>query len=538
MVTKLQDPSEVVLPLTIVPQCLDNQFLPKDVWSEISKTGESQRSLLEKTLQAMRHPGVAQPGVAAGYNEVQRMEYARSLLFSRNLIVNRAAFWNTPLLVAAEVSGDRDGLASLMASGVITPFLLDETEFEDVPSIQVLPEAERAVSLLAHDCGALNCARFGGRSDTDESKDRHDKYADSMKDDFGSQFAKLSGDRENKRTRLARTLLSKGGREVVTQQDVAALATEIKRVAEWAADRSRSIISREQMYREFVTQGDPLSSAYETRAFSFEIKQLIDVVYNSNLPRSIGALTYTPPGFPTPLEAEIEWALKGPKAEQQVSDPNAELDRIMDSSKSDATWALWDKFQAKTGIAVLDPAGLTHLDIGGIRAMPEWSSMMDVLEESLYARTTDPESLAEIYTTYSDFQKAVSAWSIKKHKGIRQQRAAAIAKVFRWGSWFIGFVYLGGGDEIIPLASPEGIAASLPLQAGPVEVTFEIGLYLFDGAKLDLRRSQLVRDMKQIARIDGERLKRMEDRVIKEAIRHDHHDYPGHDEYRDPANTE
>jgi lambda repressor-like predicted transcriptional regulator len=69
-------------PVAVVAQCLDNQWVPRDLLSAMVKNGWS-----------LNHQNVAERRM-----EDSRHEYLRSMLNSQQVIVNRAFFFNNPVV--------------------------------------------------------------------------------------------------------------------------------------------------------------------------------------------------------------------------------------------------------------------------------------------------------------------------------------------------------------------------------------------------------------------------------------------------------
>ncbi|ULR51882.1 hypothetical protein [Streptomyces deccanensis] len=547
MATRVVEPRLVTRPLSTVPQCLDNQFLPRELFGTVSQAGDSLKALLDSVVDQGRL-GVEDSDAPEEYGDVQRVEYMRSLLFSRNVIVNRTAFWNTPMLVGAALSDDGQYLAELMSGEVIVPFLFEETDFSQKPDgIDVLPHGENAISRLAStlQSSELTCARLGGLSDIEQRENTsqpeeeslhevsaHEVEVGEMALNFGMQFSKLSGDdsvRQSARVVLAKALLSKAHKHVKAER-ISRLAAKIRSVADWVSEQN-GLVRRGQMYEKFVTYGNPVTSRYRTDEFTYEIKQWIDLVYNSNLPSKIGVLSYVPQGFPTPFEARIAWPLGGPPV--SIPDAEGELTDIAERAHLLDTWRTWDAFQQTAQLAVPDPSELTHADIVFLRDSPEWKAMIEALEKNLYAQTQNDQTLTEIYDTYKTFQAMLASWSLESGKQTRSERAIAVAKIYRWGSWFLGFFSHMG--DLVPIAPPPDIVELAPAGEGAVEVTVEIGLYAFDWAKIDFRRSQLVRGMKRIQKVNAQHLRDLQMETINSARERGYYNYPGHDAYAEPS---
>jgi len=113
--------------------------------------------------------------------ESQKAEYNRALLFSRKIVLNRAAFWNSPVLIAASIGSERDEFSELLWEGTIIPFLLKEKKFDEVPKNFSVIYGEKAMKSISKFMAGLGnirserdyditCTRFMRDDDDNEDK--------------------------------------------------------------------------------------------------------------------------------------------------------------------------------------------------------------------------------------------------------------------------------------------------------------------------------------------------------------------------------
>ena len=97
--------------VSVVAQSLDNQWVPKQ--------------LLKKVL----HKGLTLKKIGKNLESIARTEYLRALINARQVIINRAYLYNTPIVFRdyLDKGGDRKAFKSLLDSGVIVPFFLTES---------------------------------------------------------------------------------------------------------------------------------------------------------------------------------------------------------------------------------------------------------------------------------------------------------------------------------------------------------------------------------------------------------------------------
>ncbi|HET8684283.1 MAG TPA: hypothetical protein VFM54_20765, partial [Micromonosporaceae bacterium] len=158
MATKITTVRQLGTAAVAVPQCIDNQFMPRRVFDGLKIEGTTLAQVIEANLSGS--PG----GVAGEYARAQKTDYVRTLLFSDRVVLNRAAFWASPTLICAALGDDRAGLVRLLADKVIVPFLQYESSFEELPRFNYLEQGERAVRSLAADpaLSELTCVTLGG----------------------------------------------------------------------------------------------------------------------------------------------------------------------------------------------------------------------------------------------------------------------------------------------------------------------------------------------------------------------------------------
>ncbi|SDG51950.1 hypothetical protein SAMN05421505_1057 [Sinosporangium album] len=479
-------------PLTSVPQCVDNQFLVKSLYSKIAGRTPL-RSVLEGVLENREADRPLHD-----HERSSKIEYLRSLIYSRQVVVNRAAFWNNPLFISSTLGDDRKGLISLIANQAIVPFLYSESEFEARPTFDVLPDGQRAVESLAGDAdlSRLVCVRLGGEDAGDNAIRRAD-----MAGEFRTQLTRLldRDDPELAYRHLAKVLLKK---ERSRKGRIDELAGQLKSASEWIrAERP----NRDGIYGHLITTGNPSDGLYRTDPFTFELKKWIDLAYNANLPKFLGVLMFVPHDFPSPTDAGMTWGF-GQTAKTLPGSADSALEEIIERAESEATWQAWNTVNQEANLAIPAPHELNHNDILELRSLPEWETMMERLETHL-SRPLDMDDLREFQQAYSDFLKAQEAWWLSgRGKDRRQELTSGVAKVYRVGDWMIGLLTVG--ESLFPLL-PDVPLPPLP-PSGLVNLTVETALYLFQRGRVDLQRSQLVRQLRTQQGVTRERLLEIE----------------------------
>ncbi|RJP52128.1 MAG: hypothetical protein C4583_07310 [Anaerolineaceae bacterium] len=483
MRTKIISPDELDV-LATVPQSVDNQCVPQKVFDRI-KGGSSLRSLLDQVL------GGKIEDDAKELWEFQKREYNRSLVFSKQVVVNRSSFWNTPVLIQSALDPNEiDGLVKLIKQRAITPYLFTENNFEQMPATGFGVIGEEAIKRITSVLDEMVCVRLA------ETDSENKEKVLGMEETFRAQIAGpiLAGTERNRKAQsIARALLEKVGSPA--QEEIEALADEILSVSRFAFNAlgDGKDVRRNHLYmQKIVAEGTkPEQGIYRTDKFTYYIKQWFDAIYNCNLPNFLGALSFVPQDFPTPLDLGMTWALTNKKT-QLLQGDDLYLKDVVERAKSFNTWKAWESFQAQAGLCIPDPHLLTHTDIWEIRQWPEWVYLMGRLDTFLdnFGEAHDKE----MWEGYDNFNGRLSGWWLQKHAEERTRFAVAVGKVYKIGTWVLGYILTQFG--VIPVI-PDRLAEVPNLDKEFVQGVVEVGLYVLDKGRIDWKRSQNIRRMKK-----------------------------------------
>ncbi|HZB29117.1 MAG TPA: hypothetical protein VE465_03020 [Streptosporangiaceae bacterium] len=264
-------------PMAVVAQSLDNQWVPPGL------------------LRRMLEDGLELNDVRAQLRQEVRAEYIRALVNSPQVIVNRAFFYNNPLVFEDFVPGtpDRDAFLALLNSGALVQLLLTEQTPVDPPAF-LENQATPNYTLLEHGWQAWTAAaeeshvhslRF---SWTDDRANQ-----DQVRHRFATRFT-------NQALTLVNLDAARLAIDLGTDLDTALriknrLSDVTARCADYAA--RNEFATRERLYKEFVTaEGTaPALGRYDRgRAFCAEVKQLIDLAYSVNSATGLKTLALTP----------------------------------------------------------------------------------------------------------------------------------------------------------------------------------------------------------------------------------------------------
>ncbi|HET8660295.1 MAG TPA: hypothetical protein VFM55_15015, partial [Micromonosporaceae bacterium] len=365
-----------------------------------------------------------------------------------------------------------------------------------------LEQGERAVRSLAADpaLSELTCVTLGGTN-----QQLNERRAAGMAESFRLELSRLhlADDRLGRARQIAQTLL--GARSGAR---VDALAQRVLEVAGWAGQQS---FNRNDAYKQFLTGDNPAEGVFRSDPFTFELKMWIDLIYTSNLPRFLKARSFTPQGFPTPLDLDISWALAAHEdagVHPDRGDPV--LDDVMERMRSRRTHQAWDAIVKAAAVSVPAPHEIDHNDLVEIRAFPEWLAMTAAMERHLDS-PLEVASLAEMNAAYHAFLLRLGRWWLERQRPLRAEMAAGVAKVYRVGDWAVGLLQLG--SQLLPIFPSPDVPLPPGLD-GVVKAVVETTLYVFDRGRVELRRSQAVRGLEKVQEISEEKLRELERMVL------------------------
>jgi hypothetical protein len=393
------------------------------------------------------------------------------------------------VLIASALGPDREGLVTLLADQTIVPFLWKEQSFQDSAGFPILAQGRAAIAALGGEpaLSGITCFRLGG-----SDRDANELAADRLATRFRLELQQPLEMGDLRLRRVADALLDEPDPD---EQTRAALAGRLREVAQWVRDNRPD---RSPVYERFITYGDPTATGYRAEPFAFELKKWVDAVYNGNLPLVLGARTFTPNGMPTPLDLELSWATVGTGAAAGQADVAGALDDIVDRARRHAQLRAWSTLEGNLAIPLPAPHELSHLDLIEVRGWDTWRLMMAAMDTHL-DRPLDAALMAAFWTAYDAFLRHLSRWWIARGRPERQRYAAGVARIFRYGDWFVGLVQLG--NLLFPVLPAPSVQLP-PFAEDVVHVTVETGLYLYQRAGVEWRRSQAVRGLQRQQRVE------------------------------------
>lgn len=504
--------------LATSPQCIDNQFIPQTLFESLRRKKKPLKQVIDRILE--EHGGDPFLGPADKDANLllrtERNEYNRSLLYSRQLVVNRAAFWNTANLVVSALSDDVEGLAELICDGAIVPYLYKEETFEQPPRNFDLFLGEKAMKRLIDKLGAcsIKCVRLS------TNKETNDQQTSSLATRFQTEITKiLNYENRDQVDNILQMLLP----ENIPLETILGLKKEVVKVARKVkSEIENQTVGREQLYQWCITKPETRVSHgyYRSGPFVFEIKKWIDAIYSSNLPDALGILSFIPEGFPSAYDLGMVWSL-GRKRKKTCTGSEL-INEVVDRARNEATWRRWNVFQSDANLMYLPSSDLlTHKDIIEIRGLDAWKKMMDVLEEFLDPINSDGKfdynkSVVEMQGAFEQFNRTLSAWYLRKTEhnraNLAEKYAVGIGRIFQWGEWMIGLLY-GPQGLVMPILPPQGVK-SPDLNQCDIKFGIEAGLFFVNEKGINWRRSQLVQRMDKELKVQTQEVRSMIEQII------------------------
>jgi hypothetical protein len=339
----------------VFPQALDNQFVPETTFHAIFKGG---RGLDHHREDIDLH--------------VKR-ELHRALIYSPCAVINRAAFVSThPLFSSYGVNASQESIeatAHLLKDRALVPMLFSEgcfspDELRGRLKFGVHPDGFDSLDHLFHTQGMSPIEGFVPDPNVL-------KNSPSV---FRNYFSQLAG--------VHKDWVSQVGNEIFgprwEDQMAEPFLKDVRSLGRWFIDNcDNDNVTRDLVYQNFLVR-DPKNVAGGEYAnprglwFPFQIKQLVDLRYVSNIPDQLARITLTPDLFPSRTALQ-DFAHQMHFEGQQLSD----LVELVSRSAKELYYHLQSSFTL--------PA-LEHLDfpaIWRIRQSEAWAAFIEVQNKLL-----------------------------------------------------------------------------------------------------------------------------------------------------------
>lgn len=382
----------------IVPQVLDNQWVPSDMLSKMIK---ERKGLSD--VQKEREAYVLK-------------EWRRALVYGEQVVVNRAFMFNNAVVVDDyDDIENRQYFKHLLNTNVIVPYFLGEDSPDQKPHFQVDDRLWSAWIDIINDAH-LSCVRL----DWDDQQDDFKRLSRI----FHNYIQTLN--KQEKAQSFASHFR-------ISDADFPAFRERLKQLAFYAfqlAD-TRDIV-RNDVYKEFIVDenSNVAHGMYSgSKPFAAEIKQIVDLKYNVNLPDALGRYAMTP-----------EDSL--PRAALGDLDEVIQSKRITNENVQEILYALkrlqFEQVAKGLYIKSLGKIGLS--EVLKIRDTKEWKAYRDTMHNMLDNPLDFANQSAILYAKFESLNEEITK--------MKKQSDAA-----KWEPW-VKFILTVGAKTVALLINP------------------------------------------------------------------------------------
>ena len=358
----------------ILPQSLDNQWVPVRLLKPMLRKRQS--------LQDIK---------AARNNYILR-EWRRALIYSEQVVINRASMYNNDIVVDDyDDSKNRAAFKQLLARGDIVIYLFTEDSPDQRPNFDVKDALWKAWMEVVNST-RISCVRLDWGDQSDDFKQlaqtfhRYIQTLNTRTDTFMAHF-KIPA-----KNRMA---LQQRFREVVNY-------------ASDKADQGKSI-TRNDIYAQFIcADGTNVADGqYDgKKQFADLIKQIADLKYNVNLPDALGRYALTPEDSP---QRSVLGDLQDALQVTSITDDNVQ--EILYSLRRLA----FDK--VAPGLYLGSLGLLTLQDVLKIREeTDEWKEYRDALHQLLDNPLSFAEHSALLYRKFAALNQVITRQRYESEK--------------------------------------------------------------------------------------------------------------------------
>lgn len=325
------------------PQCADNQFLPLGALKGLYRDKMSLRKATREREQAVRR------------------EYMRALVYSPEVVLNRAYAINEPQIFQ-DLRKHPSDVAELVANGWLTIQLLDDEE----DMSHIIDGAAFSRDVDGQKAWRQFLRQFG------DSQLRYLKLDHSESQAVTNRFPNMV-------RKLLRVDEMDPEQLVELFKGVAIDGYSLERLDEfkrflnekgepWVRGKTPTELKRNDFYRQFVFPDDAADTSRAEidphKLFAYELKLIVDLAYNNNLPATLLRQSFIPMELPSPLCLPSDLFGRG-LGQSRVASSVA-------TGVSDGLLQQEIIYKSQETFMIPEWAELTVRDVREIRAWPEW----------------------------------------------------------------------------------------------------------------------------------------------------------------------
>ena len=454
-----------------IPQALDNQYVSDEIYEEIVT---QKKSLLDPIIKQKR-------------DKEAKSEFIRSLVYSSQVIVNRAFLSSNELLYQYYLPNhEKDALsfASLLNQGIIVPYLYQEHYLFDKHEFDITDTGARANEYLSQFLGEVKSVRL--------AKDDKLNQTETQKLSFSFRNYFMGRHTLDPTQQIAMIEELVGGKKEVTPELQKEFQKHLKILSRFSEDfyEEHGFVNRNDLYKKFIvppnkSTADGIFLKADTQnPFRHEIKKLIDLKYNTNLPDALGRYSFTPSGLPTRSALQDDFQI-GEIDSQKVNDfIDTELEKLTKESI---------KFMEDSQKAMYLPllSELSLSDVLEIRKLESWKNFIDKQSYILSNPLNIGDKYEDFQKAFEKFQSHLSTWFYTKypHTMIKNKYSSRATIVLSLGGEVI--TYDMNGTSLAYENSEQ-----LPELAKGISIKMMMNVYDITTHKLNKERSYSIEIMR------------------------------------------
>lgn len=447
-----------------IPQALDNQYLSDELYLEIV---ERKKSLLDPLVNQKR-------------NKEAHNEFIRSLIYSSQVVVNRAFLKTSEILYSNYLPNHQDkalSFATLLNDGVIVPYLYQESNFFDKQKYDITDEGAIANEYLVQflrDVKSVKLSKDDGLNAQKTSK---------LSFNFRNYFMGRHTLDERQQIEMMTELM--GGKKRVDKEMQKEFKKHLKILSRFSEDfyEEHDFLNRNDLYKEFIvsqnrgTADGVYLPSDSKNPFRHEMKKLIDLKYNTNLPDALGRYSFTPNGLPTRSALQDDFQIADIDSEKVKRFIDHDLEKLTKDKR---------KFMQKSQKTMYLPllSELSIADVLEVRKLESWGAFIDKQSQLL----SDPMSIGDNYEIFQflfeKFQSEFSTWYYMKypHNMIKSRYISSASIVLSLGGEIVTYDLNG---KSIAYNNIEKI----PKSAKGVSVKLMMNVYDAQNSRINKERS-------------------------------------------------
>jgi hypothetical protein len=396
----------------VIPQCLDNQFLPDNVFSYMV---ENEVSYSDEQVQSSRI-------------EATRTELNRALVYAPQMVINRAFLWNNRVLYSSykdvkDNQDNRQAFIKLMKDQAIVPYLHDKSSIEDEPNFDLDEDGVRTFKSLLRDMDKVSCVRFS--VDDDSNYNAIDSMTQKYHEYFIGFIARPLSLLKQTADGLLPGIDSKERREKVTllTNELNTWKSQLHNVV-LTQINNKGTATRNDLYQEFVCRKDIENSIPQgrflnptTSPFLLEKKKLFDLRYNINLADSLRRYVFTPSNMPMRSALAVDVDLGAGNG-----------DKMIDILSNNIRHTFVEGTQKALKLPFLKD--LEIQDVYELRQLPGWGEYIKMQREILEKPLDSLQHLDAFTRALENYNTQVADWYYKqKRLPVIEQQYSMIVRI-------------------------------------------------------------------------------------------------------------